>query len=71
MAKRDKFSGIDYRLEGMSREELEDALATVRCEIIDQVQKMSEMWETLVELNRKKRRIQIRLQHLGVRMRDQ
>jgi len=64
-------SSINRPLEGMTRDELEDALASIRSEILDKVQKLSDQWEALVEVNKKKRRIQIRLQCLGVRMRDQ
>lgn len=60
-----------YRLQEMDREELEDALISVRAEILDKVNRMSNMWEEVVELNKKKKLIQIRLQYFGVKLKDQ
>jgi len=67
----EKFSGMEYCLQEMNREELQDALRSIRTEILDKVQKMSDMWEAIAELNKKKRMIQLRLQYLGVGIRDQ
>jgi arsenate reductase-like glutaredoxin family protein len=66
-----EFSGINYRLQEMTREELIDALASIRSEIIDKVRRMSNMWEVLAETNEKRERIQIRLERLGVKRREQ
>lgn len=60
-----------YPLQEMNREELEDALASVRAEILDKVNRMSNMWEALAELNKKREMIQIRLEYFGLRRKDQ
>lgn len=59
-----------YPLQEMNQEETQDALKSVRAEILNRVQRLSEGWEDLMELNRKKRRIQIRLQ-CWVKLKDQ
>ena len=60
-----------YPLQEMNQDELSDALASIRAEILDKVNRMSNMWEALAELNKKREMIQIRLEYFGLRRKDQ
>ena len=60
-----------YPLQEMNQDELSDALASIRAEILDKVNRMSNMWEALAELNKKREMIQIRLEYFGLGRRDQ
>ena len=54
-----------------SRSKCEDQLASLRFNILTRVSNMSKYWEGLVELNKRKEKVQERLAELGVSIRNQ
>jgi len=65
MANNENDSAIHIR--GWPRDRCEDELASVRYAILTKVRRMCRDWEAIVELNKRKERIETRLEELGFR----
>ena len=53
-----------------SRSKCEDEIVLTRYNILVKVKRMSADWLGLVELNKRKERIEIRLEELGIKLKD-
>lgn len=62
---------FEYSLRNWSKSKCEDALASLRYSILARVSQLSRYWEGLCEMNKKKEKIQERLEELGMRIKDQ
>jgi len=61
----DKYDHTANHIKNMTRGKCEDELAVVRYEILSKVQRLSDMWKSLVALQEKRERLEIRLEELG------
>lgn len=58
-------------IKNWNRDKCGDQLAIIRFNILTRVSNMTKYWEGLVELNKRKEKIQERLEELGVELKDQ
>ena len=55
----------DNHIQRLSKDELEDALASVRHEILSRVSNLGKYWRGLLEMNKRKEELEARLEELG------
>lgn len=61
-------NGSMTHIRNWSRSRCEDELASIRYSILSKVQRMCRDWEAIAELNKRKERVEIRLEEMGVNL---
>ena len=68
--KENKFNSVASRIENLSKEELEDKLASIRYEILRSVKKLGQEYKTLMKLQKQRDEVEERLEEIGVKIKD-
>ena len=70
-SKPDKFNGFNSRIENLDKDELIDKLASLKYKILEKVKELGRNLKTLQNLQEERDKIEIRLEELGMRFKDQ
>lgn len=71
LVKDNKFDGAENRIENLDKDELNDKLASIRYLILAKVRELGKNMKTLQNLQDKRDKIEIRLEEMGVRLKNQ
>jgi hypothetical protein len=67
---RNKYDQFSRRIDNLSRDELMDALTDVREDILKRVEILSQHWNILIEKQKRRDKIEERLEELGMKFKD-